>query len=64
MTKIRRYQQNKVISKISLDSNFSFTNYALLCALALLHRATVLNKFSDTRILAKMPLISQGNEFY
>ena len=27
----------KVISKISLDSTFSFTSYALLCALALHH---------------------------
>ena len=28
----------KVISKISVDSNFTFASYAWLCALALLHR--------------------------
>ena len=28
----------KVISKISVDSNFPFTSYAWLCALALLHQ--------------------------
>ena len=28
----------KVISKISVDSNFTYTSYAWLCAVALLHR--------------------------
>ena len=41
----------KVVSKILVESNFTFTSYGCLCALALLHR--LLNKFSDTRHFAK-----------
>ena len=36
--KLEDIDKKRVISKISVDSNFTFTSYAWLGALALLHR--------------------------
>ena len=38
MVLIRRYKQKKLISKISVDSNFMFSSYAWLCVFHCSHR--------------------------
>ena len=38
MTWIRRYKLKKLISKISIDSNFTFSSYAWLCVIHCFHR--------------------------
>ena len=70
--KIGRYYWKKLISKISVDSNISFTSYAWLCALILLCRLLCWINSQTWEFLGKMLLFHLeifsakfllGNEF-
>ena len=63
MAWIRRYKPKRLISKISVVSNFMFSSYACLCGFYCSHRTTVLNKVSCMRFYVKIALISYWNDF-
>ena len=64
MAGIRRYKQEKLIFKISVDSHFTFSSFAWLCVFHCSHAwTTVLNKVLCTRLSVKIALISYWNYF-
>ena len=62
MAWIRRYKQTNLISKISVDSNFTFSSNAWLCVFHCSHRL-LCRKKSCTRLSVKIALISYWNDF-
>ena len=51
-------KQKKLISKISVDSNFTFTSYTRSCCVSLLHRLFCLINSHQQDLLQKIALIS------
>ena len=60
MAWIRRYKQKKLISKISVDSNFTFSSYAWLCVFHCSHRLLCWIKSRVRDFSVKIALISRG----
>ena len=63
MVWIRRYKQKKLISKISVDSNFTFSSYAWSCVFHCSQRLPCWKKSLCTRLSGKIALISYWNDF-
>ena len=64
MVWIRGYKQKKLISKISVDSNFTFTSYAWLCVFHCSHRLLCWRIKSRVRgFSVKIALVSYWNDF-
>ena len=63
MVWIRRYKQKKLISKISVDSNFTFSSYAWLCVFHCSHRLLCWIKSRVRDFSVKIALISYWNDF-
>ena len=63
MTWIRKYQQKKLISKISVDSIFMFSSYAGLCVFHCSHRLLRWITSCTRDFLWKVALISYRNNF-
>ena len=60
----KKKKKKKTISKISVDSSFTFTSNAWLCALAVLHRLLlVLNLVSSMILYMKIALILHWHDF-
>ena len=62
MAWIRKYKQKKLISKISVDSNFKFSSYARLCAFHCSHRLLCWIKSRVRDFSVKIALISYWND--
>ena len=60
---IRTYKQKKLISKISVDSNFTFSSYAWLCVFHCSHRLLCWIKSRVRDFSVKIALISYWNNF-
>ena len=63
MTWISRYRQKKLISKISVDSNFTFSSYAWLCMFHCSHWLLCWIKSRVQELSVKIALISYWNGF-
>ena len=64
MTWIRRYTQKKLISKISADSNFTFSSYAWLCVFHCSHRLLcwIKSRVRDLSVEISLKLLSFHTE--
>ena len=60
---IRRYKPKKFISKISVDSNFTFSSYAWLCVFHCSHRLLCWIKSRVRDFSVKVAFISHWNDF-